>query len=473
MDGGGPSAVDATRTSEAGLDADAGARSDGSTAVDASCVPAGCTGPAYAWDRTLGSDGGDYALLVKMDLAIGPTGNVVLSGTFDRTVEFGGGPRTAVGEADAFVVSYGAGGGHRWDRTFGGGGWDRVQAVAVDDAANVFAVGAYTGDADLGGGFRRSAGGTDGLIVSYAPDGTYRWDRTFGAEGDDEAKDVAIDPAGNVVATGRFAGTVDLGGGERTSEGEQSGFVVSYAPDGRHRWDRATVRSDFVATDPGGNLLLAGNFMGTRDFGGGPRFSGDRSSSFVASYGPTGAYRWDRVAHRTAITGFATDRQGNVTIAGIQYGTADLGGGPRTCPEAAARCHDVLVASYDEDGRYRWDRTFGAPDEDWATDVAVNARDEVVVTGLFYGADFGGGPRAATRFWDAFVASYDAHGRYLWDMQLAGGGNDWSGAVATRGSSELVVAGVYEDSIDLGGGTRPAAGGTDAFVVKLTCACGP
>ena len=41
---------------------------------------------------------------------------------------------------------------------------------------------------------------------------------------------VAPDGAGDVVATGYFQGTVDLGGGPLTSVGAQDAFVLSLGP---------------------------------------------------------------------------------------------------------------------------------------------------------------------------------------------------------------------------------------------------
>ncbi|RLB52696.1 MAG: hypothetical protein DRJ42_14105 [Deltaproteobacteria bacterium] len=81
------------------------------------------------------------------------------------------------------------------------------------------------------------------------------------------------------------------------------------------------------ALDERGNLFIAGGFATSIDFGGGLR-SG--SANFVASFDPTGAYRWD-----TTTTAYATSmaaQGGRVFLGGAFSGSVDFGGGVRSSP---------------------------------------------------------------------------------------------------------------------------------------------
>ena len=85
----------------------------------------------------------------------------------------------------------------------------------------------------------------------------------------------SVDPTGNVIVSGRAdAGEIDLGGGPTDVSG--TSFVAKLNPMGAHRWTRV-VASETLASrtwlirpvaDPSGNVVAAGSFQGSIDFGG-------------------------------------------------------------------------------------------------------------------------------------------------------------------------------------------------------------
>jgi len=474
-------AVDATRPDGAPVDATFdGARQDGTSrdaavdgaavdaAMDAGCDPGSCALPAWRWDRAFGSSSDDEG----RGMAVDGAGNAVVTGLFTGTVDLGGGTRTSAGARGVFVVSYGPDGRWRWDRSFGDG---VGTAIAVDDAGNAVVTGFFNGTMDLGGGTRTSAGGSDVFVVSYGPDGSWRWDRSFGGVAFDAGRGLTVDGAGNAVVTGSFQGTADFGGGVRTSAGDADAFVVSYDPDGSWRWDRSFGGASFdqghdVAVDGDGNVVVTGGFEGVVELGGGARTSTGLDDVFVASYGPDGSWRWDRTFGSTSDHGHgvAVDGAGNAVVTGRFAGTVDLGGGARTGVGGA----DVFIASYGPDGEWRWDRTLGSASGDGAWGVAVDGAGNAVVTGQFEGTmDLGGGARTSASGLDAFVASYGPDGSWRWDRTFGGGAFDRAFGVAMDVAGNAVVTGLFEGTLDLGGGARTSAGGTDVFVLQLGCAC--
>jgi len=326
----------------------------------------------------------------------------------------------------------------------------------------VVATGRYWDSTDFGGGMRPEDGVTDVFIASYGPDGSYRWDRTFGGEGADSGRSVALDGAGNVIIAGVVGVRGELGGGMHPNGGA---FVASYSSDGSYRWDRVFVGTAFgqgVVVDEDGNVVVVGYFVGTVDFGRGSRTSAGASDGYVASYGPDGSPRWDRTFGTVgwgSVESVTMDADGNVVVSGNVGGGTDLGGGVRASG-------GPFVASYDSDGNHRWDRIFAGSGRSMA--VAAGGAGHVSVTGWFSNTvDFGGGARTGSDTNGIFIVSLDAGGNHRWDHIFDSTGRDHGLGVAVDGFGHNFVTGVIVGPVDFGGGMRGAEGQSDAFLLSL------
>ena len=100
-------------------------------------------------------------------VAVDASGNVVLTGTFYGTVDFGGGALTSAGSGDIFVAKFGSGGAHLWSKRFGDGDYQYGIAVAVDASENAIVTGYFFGTVDFGGGAFTSAGSQDIFVVKF------------------------------------------------------------------------------------------------------------------------------------------------------------------------------------------------------------------------------------------------------------------------------------------------------------------
>jgi DNA-binding beta-propeller fold protein YncE len=107
----------------------------------------GETGEAL-WARAWGHEREDIGAAVAVDRF----GNVAATGWFWNTVDFGGGPAKSTGEKDIFVVKLSPGGDHLWSKTFGGKQVDYARALAFDDAGELLVTGTFYLTVDFGGG---------------------------------------------------------------------------------------------------------------------------------------------------------------------------------------------------------------------------------------------------------------------------------------------------------------------------------
>jgi hypothetical protein len=217
------------------------------------------------------------------------SGNVFATGYFAGTVNFGGGNLVSAGGSDIFVAKYNAAGVHLWSQGFGGTGDDYGASVALDVSGNVLVTGNFDGTVNFGGGNRVSAGGSDIFVAKYNAAGVNLWSQGFGGAGYDVGSCVAVDASGDVFVTGYFEGSADLGGGNLASAGDIDIFVAKYNAAGVHHMSQrfGSTGSDFgnsVAADMSDNIFVTGSFQGTVNFGGGNRVSAGGYDIFIAKY---------------------------------------------------------------------------------------------------------------------------------------------------------------------------------------------
>lgn len=240
----------------------------------------------HVWSRRFGGPSSDGSVAIAGDDA----GNVFVTGAFPGSVDFGGGLLTSAGGTDIFVAAYDASGAHLWSRRFGGTTTDVGRDIAVDGDGNVLATGEFIGTADFGGGPLTSAGFRDVYLAKYDPAGTHVWSQRFGDVNNDSGGSLAVDGDGNILVAGDFAGTVDFGGGPLSSAGCQDVFVAAYDGSGSHLFSQrfGGTECDYahgVATGETGNVVATGTFTGMVDFGGGPLTSTGTDDIFIASWG--------------------------------------------------------------------------------------------------------------------------------------------------------------------------------------------
>lgn len=120
----------------------------------------------YAWAKGIGGAGYETA----NDIAVDKAGNVYVTGYYQSNpLDFGvTASLTNAGGSDAFVAKYDAAGNEVWIKGIGGTGSDKSNAIAVDEAGNVYITGG------------------------------------------DEGYGITVDRSGNIYATGYFEGTADF-----------------------------------------------------------------------------------------------------------------------------------------------------------------------------------------------------------------------------------------------------------------------
>jgi hypothetical protein len=167
-----------------------------------------------------------------MSVAIDGQGSVIAAGSFLGTVDFGGGAIANAGGADIYLAKYSSSGTYTWARTFGTSAsvGEMVSSVAVDGGNNVLMSGAIVNTVDFGGGGLQTNGTYDVFIAKFRSDGLHTWSKRYGALYDDHGWGITSDAAGNVIAAGDFIQSINFGGGTLVNDGGADSWIVKLTP---------------------------------------------------------------------------------------------------------------------------------------------------------------------------------------------------------------------------------------------------
>ena len=172
-------------------------------------------------------------------------------------------------------------------------------------------------------------------------------------------------------------------------------FIAKFNANGVHQWSQgyeATINETMaaVAVDGLGNVVVTGDFKGTLDLGWGNLVSPENADAFIAKFNASGAHIWSYdfggLEDEEGLA-IAADASGNVTVTGCFEETADFGGGGLV----SAGGNDVWVASFDANGLHQWSMGFGGVDNDRGRGIALDGLGNPIVVGSFQDiVNFGG-----------------------------------------------------------------------------------
>ncbi|AKQ63157.1 cell surface protein [Myxococcus hansupus] len=261
---------------------------------------------------------------VKGRIAADPAGGIVLAGTAEGIMDF---LTHKLGDG-TFVVRMDADGNVLWANLVGGADL-AVADLAVDPQGRTLVAFNAPGGTDFGNG----VSGSGAVVVTYSREGVAEAAVPVGqpqSGGRVELTSLAVDGAGRMAVGGRYEGSVRFGGQQVGSAQEGSPFVALFNQ-GALTWTKAmgqaqgTVRD--VGLDGAGTVVATGPFLGAVRWGDtqvqGHAF---RETPFVVSAKAEGEETWAKgLGDGLQVDSLVLDSAGDMVLAGFTYNRIENG----------------------------------------------------------------------------------------------------------------------------------------------------
>jgi len=176
------------------------------------------------WVRQLGSDQNDAPGGITTD----PSGDILVVGRTAGLMD--GAPEGRAGSYDGFVARLDPAGNRRWIHQFGAVPWDVASDVAVGPSGEVYVTGSMDGVPEIWEVFPASY---NTFLAAYGPEGNRRWQTSLGTGYLDMSQAVAVDALSRVFIVGSTGGTLPGSPDLNTSSASSGlrlldGFVAMY-----------------------------------------------------------------------------------------------------------------------------------------------------------------------------------------------------------------------------------------------------
>lgn len=277
--------------------------------------------------------------------------------------------------------------------------------------------------------------------------------------------------AATVTAAGSSATVVAYTVAARGHPGDSAAELSSaIARPGEPRWVRSlsSMTPYGIAEGPGG-VVVTGGVVAPADLGGGLIMPAGLFDAVIASFSSDGAHLYS-VRHGGAGSEFpfldAVAANGAPIVHGVSYGEVDLGNGP---VRGGGSGRDGFLGVYGPTGPL-WVQRIVGPGEDQIVATAPGPNSAVYAAGSFEGVvNLDGGTLTSSGGRDVFLGRFNVFtGAVELTRQYGGGGRDEVSGLASTGS-HIIMAGMFEGTLVLGGAASPvtSAGELDVFVAKL------
>ncbi len=359
---------------------------------------------------------------------------------------------------------------------------DKIQALKVDAAGNIYATGCYNGIVDFDPtaavfnltSLATGATSTEIFILKLNNAGNLVWAKALqNSSGSSDSKTdtgyaIDVDATGNVYTTGYYTYSLDadpsaavhnlninptLNGVQYISKLDSNGSYV-WANDIAGQNNNQFLPSLII--DNANNILITGNSYNVQsnlrdlDFGSGTFYLPYDTGAFVLKINANADFIWAKSTARSTVTatssqnygnGMALDAAGSIYTVGLFKNTTDFDPSANVFTLTSAGNYDGYISKLDTNGNFVWANKIGGTGNEILYSVAISPLGKVSVSGST-NAGFARSAAAVTT--GGFLASYTqpalATSQFELDKNIAVYPNPTTGAFNIKINDDLVGA---------------------------------
>jgi hypothetical protein len=346
-----------------------------------------------------------------------------------------------------------------WIRLIGGTLLDRGLDIMTDNNDDIIVTGFFSGTAQFGTTTLVSAGFTDVFVAKYNPSGIFQWVVQGAGPNHDEGMCIAIDDLNDIYIGGYFESNMQIGPYTLLSTGTyETLFYTKISSNGVVLWAEQAYTLDYsesyvesICFD-GFDIILTGSFDDTMLFAGDTLYSYDGSEDiFIAKIDITGAKVWLKQAggdYDDGGTAITVDDFGNIYLAGYFAHTANFGSFQFTSTDNNS---DVFIAGLDGNGNFTWVDQGSGTGYDYPNSISYNFTNGISVCGVSTeGFEIGGLSFTGNATDDIFVANYFTTGILKNVLYTGGQGEERAYDIYLDDNNIGYLVGSFSGSIDIG-----------------------
>jgi len=354
-------------------------------------------------------------LIYPKNITLDNASNIILSGTFQGTIDLNPGIGTAsftennsAQHPSTFICKLDSLGNFLWanvrNKSFNYG-------IAVDELDNIYCIGVFFGSEDFDPDstyfyLTTSFGISNTFICKLDNNGDFVWAKQFESNYDNHGMNIAIDGSKNLITTGIIGGITDFDPGIYTqnisSNGSQDIYICKLDSSGTFIWAKSIggIGSDYptdITTDITDNIYIAGVFQDSVDMDPGPGIQNinvlGSYDTFILKLDSAGDYIWSKPfqsLQEIIISKIAFDPLGDLYTTGRFKGSVDFDPGSNNFTLSSSNL-GVFINKLNPSGEFVWANKITSENGDvFGLSICVDDSFEVYTTGAFKGyTDFG------------------------------------------------------------------------------------
>ena len=277
---------------------------------------------------------------------------------------------------------------------------------------------------------------------------------------------------GSAIIGGTYSEPITILGQTLTSRGGSDIFLARVSANGTWLWvlSGGGTSEDMLSAVSAQNdfVSIAGTFSGVASFGTDVITANGSSDIFVCRLTIQGSWVWALRAGSGGpdeASGLAMLPNGNLAMTGSFTGVLPIG------PDVliSRGNQDIYLSMMSSAGTWLWAQRIGGPGYDLPYALDITPIGNLVLAGQFSDSvEVGTVHLRSAGGSDILVACYDYSGNPRWATRTGGLGEDRAYAISSTNYNRIAIGGIFYGTVDFGSFQLTSFGGGDAYVGILT-----